>query len=368
LASYIFQATLATLLHRAARELARRVEGAGPQEPPRKLLCVAAALEAGGGVSLQPPPEAFDLAIRRLWEDALGVVDALPPLEAASPKLRAAADAGGGWRRRPQRSVSEILSHDRAWLDVTSRIAGTVDAQLSEALAFARHELHEPCSKIRRFGAEWHEAAYAARAHSLGGLSEDMEHMRTLQEDLAKCRTQRVVGAILLDGRGLRDSLAPVPERALGTMKQALTTLARDTCVAAYRRFDVATRSVDERPEGPSAFAAYSRAYEEVAKEQNSMEESAEEVRSMYELLGQFGVRITLEDKVQVDLLHSKERDLTNRAMLEARLFLDRNPLPLPAPSPAPNPVSVTVTFEDALETTAAATLELDGGLLDFQA
>jgi len=373
LAALVFQATLAAMLHRAAGEMARRVLGAGATgEPPRKLLCVAAELEADGDVALRPAPEAFEQAMDRLWEDALGAVDALPPLESASARLRAVADAAGAWRRPPPRSVREILSSDRAWLDLTANIAGAVRAQLAEAHAFARSELQGPCSRVQRFGMDWREAAYAAartaaQPHAFAGLSEDMERMRSMQEDLAKCRVHRVVGSIVLDARALRDGLVPVTERALGTMKQALGALAREACATACRRLDAATRTVDERPEGPASFAAYTQAYAEVAQEQNALEEAAEEVRCMYELLGEFGVRIPLEDKVELDALRSKERDLTHRAMLEARLFIDRQPAAGGGGAVGGAP-TVTITVEASLETTTAAALTLggSGGLLDL--
>mmetsp|Transcript_84077 Transcript_84077/g.236253 ORF Transcript_84077/g.236253 Transcript_84077/m.236253 type:complete len:823 (-) Transcript_84077:107-2575(-) len=341
LVAYMLQAELVAMMHRAAEELRHRIESTGA-ECNRKFLLVHAILvkgSRGADIELDTPSSAFQHAFRTVWQDAIACADSLPTLTSLSPRLQAAVGYFGG----PVCTVEAILAQDRAWQQRVVAISAAIDAQVLETVAFARHELSGPCGRLICFGEEWDEASYLAKAHTVSDLAEDVERVQKLREALEKCRVQKVVGSVFLDARSLRDSLAHVPEEALEAMKHALVALGQQCCTEACRRLEKATRTVAERPEDDAGYYAFARAYAAVVEEQTSLEGLADEVRQAYELLARMGVRISLDDRIQLEGMHHKDRHLTDRALLEARLFLDRQ-------RPRPQLPSVTVIVETCLE------------------
>ncbi|CAE6950747.1 sec61a [Symbiodinium sp. KB8] len=87
-----------------------------------------------------------------------------------------------------------------------------------------------------------------------------MGRMREFQADLDKYKPHHNVGIIVVDGRTLRASLQPVPERGLAAMKKALTDIARRKCQGVLQRFDHANKILDERPKSLTAYADYVKA------------------------------------------------------------------------------------------------------------
>mmetsp|Transcript_30923 Transcript_30923/g.79388 ORF Transcript_30923/g.79388 Transcript_30923/m.79388 type:complete len:817 (-) Transcript_30923:155-2605(-) len=341
LVAYMLQAELVAMMHRAAEELRHRIESTGA-ECNRKFLLVHAILvkgSKGGDIVLDTPSSAFQQAFRTVWQDAIACIASLPTLTSLSPRLQAAVGYSGG----PVCTIEAVLAQDRAWQQSVVAISAAIDAQVSETLAFARHELSGPCGRLMCFAEEWDEASYLAKAHTVSDLAEDVERVQKLQDALEKCRVQKVVGSVFLDARSLRDSLAHVPEEVLEAMKRALVALGQQRCTEACRRLDMATRTVAKRPEDDAGYYAFARAYSAVVEEQTSLEGLADEVRQAYEMLARLGVRISLDDRIQLEGMHHKDRHLTDRALLEARLYLDRQ-------RPRPQLPSVTVTVETCLE------------------
>merc|ERR1719271_1304718 len=150
-----------------------------------------------------------------------------------------------------------------------------------------------------------------------------MEKMKQFQEDLEKFRPHNVLGIMSVDGKSLRNELAPIPDKALTVMKKILTGLAREKCFITLQRYDAVNRALDERPKDLSRYATYAKMYQLVLDEQTEMEEMMEEVDTMYHLMKDFNVKMPFDDERQHDTLISKEQDFTHKKMLEARLHLD---------------------------------------------
>jgi len=315
----IFQSQLVELVLAAAAVFQRRLQPLSPTEPAKKLFTVSVDLKAAG-VVLTPSSGEFQAALSSVWQDIVGAVDALPQLTSMKAVRRHGLEQG--LRRR----VGDILAQSRDWSGSTSAVSAAIGASLEELLASARSDLLAPCGQVQAFGEAWSESKYMARAHTFRQVAEDMEHVTKLRDDLSRCRFQRIAGTIFMDGRKLRERLSAIPENVLNVMKQVLASLAHDRSIATYRRFDAVIKAVDEKPKdgGSSSNAVYSGTYQWAVEEQAALEETCEELRSMYDLLALYNYRVSLDDKVHLDAVAAQEHDLTHRAMLEARLFLDR--------------------------------------------
>ncbi|CAJ1434030.1 unnamed protein product [Effrenium voratum] len=146
--------------------------------------------------------------------------------------------------------------------------------------------------------------------------------MREFQTDLDKYKPHHNVGIIVVDGRNLRASLQPVPERGLSAMKRALTDIARKKCQAVLHSFDQANKVLDDRPKNLSSYADYVKAFNDIKAQEAQFEEAREEVESMYQLLRQYHVRVSGEDTVQMEFLQTKGSDFTDKKLIEGNAFI----------------------------------------------
>lgn len=355
LATCILQATLVASAQGAAEQLRSRVVCDGV-DGSRRLLTVQAAWAEGtkkggrgslgaadlGDIVLDPQLPVLREAVSTIWKDAVGCLHALPTLCGMSPKLRAVADGCRGSGGESGR-VSDALSADRSFQAATSDAWNALEAQMSEAYAFAKSELLEPCRRIQTFARTWDAAAYLTQEHTFRRIEQDIEQAKRLQQDLARCRVQRVFGCLLFDARTLRERFVPIPDNALATMEKSLANLVRESCAELSHRLVTCLRRLEERPEDIAGYAAFAEAYEAAVLEQVAVEPAVEGLREAFDLLARQGFRVPLDEKVLYEDVLRRERHLADRALLEARLFLDRN---------KPRP-SVTVTIENPFEVTA---------------
>ncbi|CAE7735644.1 DNAH6, partial [Symbiodinium sp. CCMP2456] len=156
-------------------------------------------------------------------------------------------------------TVESILHHNRQFNHYTAAVREKIFTDITNAQKFSDKHF-ELFRRIHDYGNNWDEEAYLSSTTSHEELASDMGRMREFQADLDKYKPHHNVGIIVVDGRTLRASLQPVPERGLAAMKKALTDIARRKCQGVLQRFDHANKILDERPKSLTAYADYVKA------------------------------------------------------------------------------------------------------------
>eukprot|EP00439_Symbiodinium_sp_Y106_P071081 s1477_g12.t1 len=173
------------------KELRHRVEG-GSTDNKRKMFAIAARLGAKAGeVVLEPSGETFLKVFNMLYEELMGVADAVPAISTASSLLSHAPCAAAC-------AVSEVLQNSR------TNSYGKLLLQVQEAQHLAV-ETYEPYRRIYDYQRDWDKASFSKQPHTFESLSEQVELMSRFQEELNKFRVQRHLGVLVLeDTRGTR--------------------------------------------------------------------------------------------------------------------------------------------------------------------
>lgn len=346
--SFILQSSLVALMKRASADMKGRVASAVESKDPAKcFLTVNAKLAkresydsgpahpSGFCIVLEPNSLQLQEVVSKVWEDLITCVDSLPTLSTLSPRLKTilGATALTG-------TVAEVLANDEDWKDSVGFVRSTLMTEMEQTLTLARAELLDPCSRVIAFDNAWDETGFLTQHHTLASLTEDVGNIRKMYHSLTRCRGHRCIGSLQFDARGLLNELAHIPDNALAVMRQVLCQHANEQCSAVCRQMESAIRSLAEDRPGPDAtaqsIAAYSQSYQDVVREHVAVEKVIFDVKQAYDLLWILGARISLEDRVQIEAMRTKESHLSDAAIFQAKLFLDRN-------TQTSSPVTVTV-------------------------
>lgn len=355
LVDLMLQASLAELLRGVALTMLTRLDGS-PAEPRRRLFSVSATFKKTGPneesrVFIEPSEETFTKVLTKIWEDSFRVTDSVVPVSSAKDVARAAGEV------RPfQLALRELLAGDRSWTERTSRSLESLKSQLAEAHQWAV-EMYGHYKRIFDFGLTWDQATFNAASHSSKSLVDMMLLMLDFQADLAKLRPTRTVGILQLEGRALRDTLAPVPEAALAALKPKLLGNVREQCHIVLRRCEHYVKVLDERPTRGASFTNFSHTFEAADAEATALQDQVDEVQSLYRLLQRQGVRIPLDDQVTFEILLAKGRELVDETMPAATAFLAQQRLRpsssiRPSSSLRPSPSLVVTVDIPIVETT----------------
>jgi dynein heavy chain len=309
LVDYMFQAALVTVVCKATVDFCQRLEAN------QKLFVISVGF-GEDRVTLDPPREKFVETFQQIWDGTINVVNSVPPFTSVRQYEQ--------YTHPPtsHQTVRDVIVVNRGYIRYTNRTIANIDDQI-EAVHMYANEQYEPYRRIYQYGQDWDETAFLEMEHTYDSIQPPMEMMKRFQEDLEKFRPHNVLGIISVDGKSLRNELAPIPDKALTVMKKILTGLARDKCFITLQRYDAVNRALDERPKDLSRYATYAKMYQLVLDEQTEMEEMMEEVETMYHLMKEYNVKMPFDDERQYDSLITKEHDFSHTKMLEARLHLE---------------------------------------------
>ncbi|CAJ1382663.1 unnamed protein product, partial [Effrenium voratum] len=224
-------------------------------------------------------------------------------------------------RVQHHQTVKDIMMKDRTYLGYQANIQDFITEAVEEAQANSNNT-YERFRKIYEYGKVWDEDAFNEKEHNYDELSVQMDKMKWFQEELDTFRVSVIWGIILINGKGLKDKLSPIPEASLTCMKNCLLGLARIKCKECYSRYEQANRQLELREKDLSKFANYVKTYQSIQDDQEEMEDLMFEVEQMYSLLRDFKVRMPGDDEFFYEGLKDKESDFSNKKMLEANQFI----------------------------------------------
>ena len=100
---------------------------------------------------------------------------------------------------------------------------------------------------------------------------------------------------LYVDSKTLKNSLMPVTQRGLEKCRGLLQQVARDRCVHSLQEHQHKMRDLGEQPRSLRDFASYCDNVNRVRDETKEMEERAQQVNEMYELLDVYEVKIAAQ-------------------------------------------------------------------------
>jgi len=308
LVDYMFQACLVKVVINASVEFFNRVDSS------TKMFSISVAYGEKTMV-FDPSLDQFLEMLTKLWRSSVQVVNGILSLLSSPHYVKHLSSSGS------TQTVESILHHNRQFNHYTAAVREKIFTDITNAQKFSDKHF-ELFRRIHDYGNNWDEEAYLSSTTSHEELASDMGRMREFQADLDKYKPHHNVGIIVVDGRTLRASLQPVPERGLAAMKKALTDIARRKCQGVLQRFDHANKILDERPKSLTAYADYVKAFNDIKNQEAQMEEMREEVESMYQLLRQYNVRVSGDDTVQMEFLQTKGSDFADRKLIEGNAYI----------------------------------------------
>jgi hypothetical protein len=299
LVDYMFQACLVKVVVQAAIEFFTRIDLSN------KMFSISLSF---GEVNMVFDPALDDFLdmLSTLWRGTIHVVNTVQSFLSVrqyDPYVTS----------QNHQTVENILLRNREYNRYTTAIRDRIQSDITKAQKFSDTSF-SVFRRIYEYGLTWSEDIYNSEVHTHEELARDMLLMREFQEQMDKSfKTHHNIGIINVDGKNLRASLTPIPERALNAMKKALTDIARKKCFAVLQKFDAANKVLDERPKALNTYADYVKSYTDIHGASQEMDEAREEVESMYQMLRQYNVRVTGEDSYQMEFLQTKGNDFTHK-------------------------------------------------------
>ena len=116
-----------------------------------------------------------------------------------------------------------------------------------------------------------------------------------------------------VDSKTLKNSLAPVTQKALEKQKSLLLQVAREQCLETLSLFQQRVRELGEQPRSLKEFADYCDTLNKVRDESKEMEDRALQVNEMYDLLEAYEVKVPPSDQVKKDDLKEMRENLNSK-------------------------------------------------------
>eukprot|EP00397_Hematodinium_sp_SG-2012_P003406 GEMP01003414.1.p1 GENE.GEMP01003414.1~~GEMP01003414.1.p1 ORF type:complete len:1220 (+),score=246.03 GEMP01003414.1:382-3660(+) len=308
LVDYMLQAMLVQTVLEAANEFRQRLDANV------KIFSVNVAFtEESESMVLDPPLPAFDDMLIGLWSGIQSVVNGVPSLSSVRQYETYAS-------MFTHQTVVEILEDNVTYLEYHTAIQSKVVHVMSKCQTTA-DEAFVSFRRIFTYGAQYPPGSppkFGTESSDPEELAQEMSLMKSFQEELERFRPHHLIGFIMLDGKGLRGDLVPIPENAINQMKEVYRLITRDKCTIALQLFDSTNKVLDERPTNLQKYAEYVTTFKRISDDSQNMEAIREEVESMYSLLKYYGVKISMDDQIQLDALQTKESDFVHTKMLQA--------------------------------------------------
>ncbi|KAL8445805.1 hypothetical protein Emed_005361 [Eimeria media] len=156
-------------------------------------------------------------------------------------------------------------------------------------------------------------------------LSSEMELMSEFEEKLDKLNPVHVVGLFSIEARGLKSSLQPITDKALSFMKRRLWKLMKDHVRATASKFEAINRQLDERPTKLIPFVAFLKSCNDIKSQLEDLDRDKATAEDMFALLKQYGVRLAVEDSIQLENLLNSASDFERFKLLDAAEHIRRN-------------------------------------------
>uniref|UniRef100_K3WBQ7 AAA+ ATPase domain-containing protein n=1 Tax=Globisporangium ultimum (strain ATCC 200006 / CBS 805.95 / DAOM BR144) TaxID=431595 RepID=K3WBQ7_GLOUD len=162
---------------------------------------------------------------------------------------------------------------------------------------------------IYEYDKVWDFDEYAQRAHTVATLKTDMLQISTWEKELEKMRAGQTIGILHVESRKLKQTLIPMTTAKLDSMKGLVKDLARAKCKNQLIEYKQRIQALLQRPQHLKEFASHVERVQSLKAKQKALSKNTNVVDELYRLLGNYGVRISSEDMVQLDDLRSVQEN-----------------------------------------------------------
>jgi dynein heavy chain len=278
---------------------------------PRKAGIWITTLEYGEDVMLFSPPlltfHSSTCSMLDLWIENIHQVPRLLYMRPFKPHFRSGRIEGP--------DVAKLVRHAARWTEVQVEIETVLTQDFKRATEYAQQ--FEEYRVIHVFGEHWNFEAYAEKMSSnytfaqvVQAFKGDMHQLNRWYKELERMKLSGTVGNLHMESKTLKNSLAPVTQKALDKCRGLLLQCARDQCVETLQLFQQRTRDLGEQPRSLREFADYCDKLNCVRDEGKQMEDRAMKVNEMYDLLEAYEVKVPATDAVKKDDLKEARESL----------------------------------------------------------
>mmetsp|Transcript_39288 Transcript_39288/g.61234 ORF Transcript_39288/g.61234 Transcript_39288/m.61234 type:complete len:843 (-) Transcript_39288:165-2693(-) len=311
LAEYMFQGARVESVLDAVSAFHQRLDSS-------QRMFVADAFFTSHDVALSPSSQEFSEELQKLWGGILQTVNSVPRISAAAP-LQKWVDSCIS-----DLTVAEIIGANDVYRERVNHVEGLIFDQLHSAHQIAS-EQYLRFHHIYEFGLMWDEEEVANQKHTIESLSKQILRMDEFKAELSQFRAHRAVGIIYVHGAQLRSILDPVPERALLILRQRLVSLTREKCSVVSQMLDTMIKGLDDKPTASEMerASAYNRLVDSVESQLPKLVDVVDEVDSARHVMTQQALRVSMEDQLSYEMLHTRLSDLEQVKLPQAKAHRD---------------------------------------------
>ncbi|DBA02677.1 TPA: hypothetical protein N0F65_010502 [Lagenidium giganteum] len=199
--------------------------------------------------------------------------------------------------------VGTTISNSVDFQQIRRDLVTKIISDYAEAADYVK--IFDNVRPIYEYDKVWDFDEYSQRAHTVTTLKADMLQISTWEKELEKMRAGQTIGILHVESRKLKQTLIPMTTAKLDAMKGLVKDLARAKCKNQLIEYKQRIQALLQRPQHLKEFAAHVERVQQLKSKQKALLKNTNVVDELYRLLGNYGVRISSEDMVQLDDLRS---------------------------------------------------------------
>ncbi|OQS02753.1 dynein heavy chain, partial [Thraustotheca clavata] len=204
--------------------------------------------------------------------------------------------------------VGPTITMSADFQSIRSELVAKIQTDYLEAAEYVK--IFDSVRPIYEYDKQWDfENDYSLRTHTVTSLKTDMLQIATWEKELEKMRAGQTIGILHVESRKLKQNLIPMTSAKLDAMKGLVKDQARAKCKAQLSEYKQRIQMLSQRPQHLKEFAAHVERVQGLKAKQKALIKNTNIVDEMYRLLGNYGVRISSEDMVQLDDLRSVQEN-----------------------------------------------------------
>ncbi|CDJ70402.1 dynein beta chain, flagellar outer arm, putative [Eimeria necatrix] len=295
---------------------AKMLERLGTAENCSKLFSVNVSF-GSKKVELDPSRLDFISMHQEWWDGVISTVSSVPLLSQCRQFEDSVAQG-------PTLSLESLLSKSKHLQVMKKRIEERLFKDFDRAQKYSE-SYFGIYRQIYEYGRNWDETEFANSITGHDELSSEMELITEFEEKLEKLNPVHAVGLFSIEARTLKSSLQPITERALTFMKRLLWKLMKEHVRATASRFESINRRLDERPTKLLSFASFVSSCKEIKSQIEDLDRDKADAEEMFALLKQYGVRLAVEDTIQLENMLKSANEFETFKLLDAAEHIRNN-------------------------------------------
>lgn len=203
--------------------------------------------------------------------------------------------------------VGATISSSVDFQQIRRELVAKIITDYSEAAEYVK--IFDNVRPIYEYDKMWDFDEYSQRSHTVATLKTDMLQISTWEKELEKMRAGQTIGILHVESRKLKQTLIPMTTAKLDSMKGLVKDLARAKCKNQLIEYKQRIQALLQRPQHLKEFASHVERVQALKQKQKALSKNTNVVDELYRLLGNYGVRISSEDMVQLDDLRSVQEN-----------------------------------------------------------